>query len=414
MVLGPYFLPTLPKGNGYATGYPYCLRSRDILLPPVALGADRAKDKPKPSAPAKKAAEKPAVKTEKSAAKVEKPAVKTEKPVAKAEKPAAKTTKKPVVVLFTLQGAYPEGNANSSLFGELRPSLASIVQRMDAAADDKDVSAVWLKIEDLAIGRGKIYELRGAIARLRAAKKPVYAELTTAEGGQYLLAGACEKIVMPPSGMLIVPGVRAEITFFKGLLDKLGLQFDALQMGKYKGAAEPLTRNAMSQPLRESLDALVDDTYENLVATIAADRRLKDYQVKTLVDQGLFTAAAAKKAGMIDDVLYADQLQDAIKKALQAGDVEIVRNYKKQHIDTDFSGMSGMMKLFDLFRGAKSTAASGKRPKIAVVYAVGPITEGKSGSDFFGNTAMGASTIVGRLAQGRRGPQSFGRRAADR
>jgi protease-4 len=342
------------------------------------VGADKEKDKPKQAAPAKKTAEKPAAK-------------KT------AEKPADKAAKKPVVVFLTLKGAYPEGNANSSLFGEMRPSLASIVGRMDAAAADKDVSAVWLKIEDLLVGHGKIYELRGAIARLRQAKKPVYAELTSADGRQYLLAAACGQVVMPPSGMLIVPGVRAEITFYKGLLDKLGLQFDALQMGKYKGAAEPLTRNAMSKPLRESLEALVDDTYEDLVTTIAADRHMKDYQVKTLLDQGLFTAAAAKKAGLVDEVLYADQLQDAIKRALKAKDVEIVRDYKKKHIDTDFSGVSGMMKLFDLFRGAKPSAVSGKRPKIAVVYAVGPIMEGKSGSDFFGNTAMGATTIVSAL-----------------
>ncbi len=340
-----------------------------FCFPPFTMGADKGKDKPKEKAAVKKAA----------------------------DKPAAKTAKKPVVVLFTLKGAYPEGNANSSLFGELRPSLASIVGRLDAAAADKEVSAVWLKIEDLFIGHGKIYELRGAIARLRQAKKPVYAELTTADGRQYLLAAACGQVVMPPSGMLIVPGVRAEITFYKGLLDKLGLQFDALQMGKYKGAAEPLTRNAMSKPLRESLDALVDDTYENLVTTIAADRRLKDYQVKTLLDQGLFTAAAAKKAGLVDEVLYADQLQDAIKAALKAKDVEIVRDYKKKHIDTDFSGMSGMMKIFDLFRGATPSTGSGKRPRIAVVYAVGPIMEGKSGSDVFGNTAMGANTIVAAL-----------------
>ena len=307
--------------------------------PAFTLGADKGKDKARQSAPAKKAAVKPAAKTEKAAAKT--------------EKPAAKTAKKPVVALLTLKGGYPEGTANSSLFGELRPSLATIVGRIDAAAADKDVSAVWLKIEgDLFIGRGKIYELRGAIARLRKANKPVYAELTTALGGQYLLAGACEKIVMPPSGMLIIPGVRAEITFFKGLLDKLGLQFDALQMGKYKGAAEPLTRNEMSKPLRESLDALVDDTYDNLVTTIAADRRLKDYQVKTLLDQGLFTAAAAKKAGLIDDVLYADQLQDAIKNGAEGqrrGDRHATT--RRRHVDTDFSGISGMMKFFDLMRG---------------------------------------------------------------
>ena len=356
--------------------------------PAFALGADKGKDKAKQAAPVKKAAEK------KKAA--DKPAAKKEKSADKEAKDK-KEAKKPTVVLLTLKGAYPEGTSHSSLFGELRPTLASIVERLDAAAADKDVSAVWLKIEDLAIGRGKIYELRAAIARLRAAKKPVYAELTSAEGAQYLLAAACDKIAMPPSGLLVIPGVRAEITFYKGLLDKLGLQFDALQMGKYKGAAEPLTRKEMSKPLRESLDALVDDTYENLVTTIAADRGLKDYQVKTLLDQGLFTAAAAKKGGLIDGVLYADQLQDAIKKALKAKDVDVVRDYKKKHIDTDFSGVSGMMKFFDLLRGAKPAVTSGKRPKIAVVYAVGPIMEGKSGNDVFGNSALGANTIVAAL-----------------
>ena len=72
--------------------------------------------------------------------------------------------------------------------------------------------------------------------------------------------------------MLIVPGVHAEVTFYKGLLDKLGLKFDALQMGKYKGAAEPLTRSGMSPALRENMEAIVDDSYEAMVKLIAADR----------------------------------------------------------------------------------------------------------------------------------------------
>jgi protease IV len=319
---------------------------------------------------------------------------KTTAPPAKA---AEKTTPKPQVVQFTLKGEYPEGAGAPGLFGELQPSLGTLIRRMDAAAGDKDVRAVWLKFEDLEIGRGKIYELRGAIARLRKAKKPVYAELTTADGSQYLLAIACGHVVMPPSGMLIIPGVRAEVTFFKGLLDKIGMQFDALQMGKYKGAAEPLTRKEMSKPLRESLDAVVDDLYENLVATISTDRKMKDYKVKTLVDQGLFTAAAAKKAGLIDDVLYADQLHDAIKKALKAKDVDIVTNYKKKHIDTDFSGFGGMMKLFEIFLGGKPSETTSTKQKIAVIYAVGPIMEGKSKSDVYGGSVMGSNTIVSAL-----------------
>ena len=159
----------------------------------------------------------------------------------------------------------------------------------------------------------------------------------------------------------------------------------------------------MSKPLRESFDALVDDIYDDLVATIGADRHMKDYKVKTLLDQGLFTAAAAQKAGLIDDVLYADQVQDAIKTALKTEDVEIVTDYKKKRIDTDFSGISGMMKLLELFMGGKPSEAEGKKQKIAVVYAVGPIMEGKSQNDFFGDDDH-------RFDHDRRGLEESGRR----
>jgi protease-4 len=313
----------------------------------------------------------------------------------KGEKAAkAKEIKKVSVVRLTIKGDFPEGPTQPGLFGDLQPSLSKVIDRLDEAAADKAVAAVWLRIEDLELGRGKINELRAAIARVRKAGKPVYAELTTADSPQYLLAAACDQVIMPPSGMLILPGVRAEVTFFKGLLDKIGLEFDALQMGKFKGAAEPLTRKEMSKPLRESLDALVDDIYEQMAVTIAADRHLKDYQVKTLIDQGLFTAAAAKKAGLVDEVLYADQFEDSLSKRLGGDKVSVVTNYKKKEIDTDFSGLGGLLKLIDLFSGGKPSEKGGVRPKIAVVYAVGPIVEGKGTSDMFGENSMGSTTMV--------------------
>jgi len=354
-------------------------------------------EEPKAEAkPAGKAVEKPVAAKSEEKKSEEKPVVTQPTPKATSKPAAEKPTKKQVVQLI-LKGEYPEGANAPGVFGELQPSLAAVIQRIDAAAADKDVAAVWLKIDGLAAGRAKIFELRAAIARLRKANKPVYAELTTAEGSQYLLASACDHVVMPPSGMLIIPGVRAEVTFYKGLLDKLGLQFDALQMGKYKGAAEPYTRNEMSKPLRESFDALVDDTYEDLVATVAADRHTTNYQVKQLLDRGLFTAASAQKSGLIDDVLYADQLQEAIRKELKVDTVDVVTNYKKKRIDTDFSGFGGMMKLMELFMGGKPSESAGKKERIAVVYAVGPITEGKSASDMFGNSSLGSSTVIAAL-----------------
>ncbi len=321
---------------------------------------------------------------------------------AKGEKAAVK---KPVVVKLTLGGDFPEGPAAPGLFGELKPTLAATIQRIDSAAKDKDVSAVWLKIEGLSIGRGKIHELRGAVARLRKTKKPVYAELTTADTNAYLLAASCDRIVMPSSGMLIVPGVRMEVTFYKGLLDKLGLRFDALKMGKYKGAVEPLTRKEMSKPLRESFESLANDNYEEIIATIAADRQLKDYQVKALLDRGLFTPDDAKKAGLIDDVLYPDQLQESLKKRLKAKEIKVVTNYKKKKIDTNFSGFSGMMKLAELMLGGKELKKTGKKPAIAVVYAVGAIVEGKSQTGLFGSSSLGSTTLIAALRKAADNPR---------
>ena len=213
---------------------------------------------------------------------------------------------------------------------------------------------------------------------------------------------------MPPSGMLIVPGVRAEVTFFKGLLDKLGLQFDALQMGKYKGAAEPLTRTEMSKPLRESFDALVDDTYEDMVATIAADRNLKDYKVKTLLDQGLFTAAAAQKGGLIDEVLYADQLQDMIKRGPEGSRYrrpdqlqEETRRHRflrhRRHDEADGND-----------HGRKTVGTSGQEAENRRrAMPVGPIMEGKSTGGMFGDSVIGLDHDRHRVAQGRRRSQRW-------
>ena len=365
-----------------------------------AKPAEKAAAKPEQKAAAKpeqKAAAKP---EQKAAAKPEqKAAAKTAKPAEKKEK------KKLTVVRFTIKGGYPEGAGQPGFFGELQPSLSKLLQRMDDAAGDKSVAAVWLRIEDLELGRGKINEIRAGVARLRKAGKPVYAELASADTGQYLLAAACNEVFMPASGMLILPGVRAEVTFYKGLMDKIGLQFDALQMGKYKGAVEPMTRTAMSGPLRESMESLVNDIYEDMVGVIASDRHMKDYQVKTLLDQGLFSASTALKAGLIDQIVYADQFEDSLRKKFHGEQVEVVTTYKKKQVDTDFSGIGGLMKLMELFSGGRASEKAGTKQRIAVVYAVGPIVEGKSVSDIFGESAVGSTTMIEALQKAAADPK---------
>jgi protease-4 len=204
---------------------------------------------------------------------------------------------------------------------------------------------------------------------------------------------------MPESGFVEIAGVRAELTYLKGLFDKLGVEADFLQVGDFKGASEPYTREGMSPEFRKQFEGVIDDFYSDMVSSIAHDRKLDESKVKELIDQGLFVASDAKAAGLIDRVAYEDQLETALKEQLKSDELDYDKNYGKEAIDTDFSGITGLMKLINMMMGIEpaTTATSGK--KIAVVYAVGPIMTGNSSTSFFGESTVGSDTIVKALRE---------------
>ena len=187
--------------------------------------------------------------------------------------------------------------------------------------------------------------------------------------------------------------------FYKQLFDKLGIQADMLQVGDFKGAAEPYTRSGMSDAFRRQYELVIDDLYDQMVDTIATDRNMKREEVEQAIDQGLFTAAQAKDIGLIDLVAYEDESHRAMEKSLAADTIRVVRNYGRKKVDTDFSGMSGMFKFFELLGGSSSKSCASRAEKIAVVYAVGAIMSGRSQSDLFGSQTLGSDTLVAALRE---------------
>ncbi len=371
------------------------------LSPSMAIMA-RAGDKAAATANDKKAAKpeaKPAEKPSKAAAKTTSESSKPDevKKAAKEEKAKEKEQEKRIVARIRVKGECPEGPASPGLFGGVQTSLARIVDRLDQVAEDDQVAAVILDIEEIAIGRGKLNELRAAVGRIRAAGKPVFAQLTGASAVPYLLASACDEIIVSPQAYVTIPGVRAEAVFFKGLLDKLGIKMQVLQMGKYKSAGEMFTNRQMSPAARENLEAMVDDVYASLVADIAKDRNLDEDRVKELIDRGLFTANGARKAGLVDHVIYPDELPAQVKKKLKTDEVEIVERYRKKRVDTNVSGVGGLMKLMEMAFGNKPEKVNTKARKIAVVYAVGMIVSGEGSDGMMSDSVVGAKTLVEAL-----------------
>jgi protease-4 len=150
----------------------------------------------------------------------------------------------------------------------------------------------------------------------------------------------------------------------------------------------------MSPEFRAQYEAVLDDMYLQIVEMIAADRKLEPAKVRELIDTGIFSAQAAKEAGLIDVIAYADELKPRLQKMLSVDKIELSENYGKKAVNTDFSGMTGMFELFNLMMGVKPVQRVSNSKKIAVVYATGVIMSGDSGASLFGGETLGSDTLV--------------------
>ena len=301
------------------------------------------------------------------------------------------------VAHLRLAGQLPDGVGQGGLLADVSPHLHRIVERLDKAAKDARVKAVVLQIDSPAVGRARADEIRSAIARVRAAGKPVAAHLVGGGPVPYMIALACDTIAMAPAAPLEITGVRTEMMFFKSMLDRLGVKAEILQVGEFKGAGEPLTRDSMSPQLRRQYEAFVGDLFEQLVARVAEGRKLPADRPRDLIDTGVFTPEAAKAAGLIDAVAYEDEVVDAVTKRARLDEHKLVRDYAERKMDDDFSGIGGLVKLVEMLSGQKQDRPAGRGKRIAIVHVTGEIRDGKGRDDILGDAAAGSETVIEAL-----------------
>jgi protease-4 len=278
-----------------------------------------------------------------------------------------------------LEGEIPE-QPPSGDFGSLLerrpPSLHTLVESLDRAAQDASISGVVVRVGLLPdSGWAKVQELRNAITRFRKSGKPAYAHIAFCGNKEYYLATACSKVFAVPTALLDISGLSLEITFLKRTLEKLGVQAQFEGEGKYKNAPNQFTESGFTPPHREQMNELLDSLFEEYRSAIANSRGKSAEEVAALVDRGPYDAAEAKAAGLVDDLLYEDQLEQELK---DGGGRTTPGRYVRS-----------ARPFFDA------------RPKIALVYAVGDIVPGSSQTGPFGGNYAGADTVSAALRQAR-------------
>jgi len=288
-----------------------------------------------------------------------------------------------------LSGSYPEHQQMPGLFGDLVEGLSTCMDRLHQAARDKSIKGVILHIEEVEIGWARLNELQSAIAEVKAAGKPIWARMNDGGNKDYLLAAACDKVLMPESGTLMLTGLRAEVMFYKNLFEMFDVKADMLRVGAFKSAAEPYTRSEMSPEFRKEMEEILDDYYAVMVSQIAAARKLPEENVKAMIDEGLLSAARAKELGLIDEVAYQDQVNDLIAGGDTSLDVRIREDYRKKAANTELD----LFSLMELLSGGSSQTTSTK-PRIAVLKLEGAIVSGSSPMSLFSEASISSDKIV--------------------
>ena len=235
------------------------------------------------------------------------------------------------------------------LFDRAR-TLSSLLDLIGRAENDPAIGGIALNLSGMRINPEMAWELRSRLLEFKQAGKHVVAYLDRASIRGYHFASVADRIVMDPAGTIALEGFVAGQTYFKGALEKLGIGFDEWRFFKYKSAFESLSREGMSAADREQLQALIDDFYGLAREEICAQRRLDPEEFDRLVDEEtLFLAQDALEKGLVDRLGRWDEVEEAIAD-LEGGERELLdpESYSRPRDES-----------------------WGRKPRIAVVYALG-------------------------------------------
>jgi len=279
------------------------------------------------------------------------------------------------VLVWQVAGRYAE-ERDESFWGQVQGNsemtLSELVFSLYRAAEDDRITGLVMDLRSLATDWAKVEEIRGAVTAFKASGKPVIAYFDAAATREYALASLADQIVVSPEATVMVLGISAELAFMKDTLEKLGMEADFVHVGAYKSAPERMTRSSASAANREMITAIVEDRYQDLVDMLASSRGVSAATVAAWIDQGMFDVSGAMAAGLVDTVMYYD---DMFEHHFAAEDVTHIEDYQ---------------------------LSPPKRKKtshrVAIIHISGVIMPGESRFDRFQGKLAGSETVVDQLA----------------
>lgn len=246
-------------------------------------------------------------------------------------------------------------------------TLLSYINAIDAAAEDKNISMIYMTPENISCGTAQLEEIRAALERFKKSGKPIVAYCNSFGNGSYYLASVADKIILDPASESMITGVGSQMIFLKDLFDALGVDMQLIRHGKYKSAGEMYTRSSSSPENRLQNLELINSIWNTMSGQIAASRGFTQEQFNEWVENLEICHADEYKAkGLIDETWYKDEVeqylceQNGVKKIGEVGFVKINKY-------------------------ASKVKKGSRKNKIAIVFADGEIKDSGSDADIVGS-----------------------------
>ena len=247
--------------------------------------------------------------------------------------------------------------------------LLKVLQSIEAAKNDARVKGIYLNFTGAGgVTTGAMEEIRSALIDFKQSGKFVVAYNEGYSQGSYYLASVADKIYLHPEGAFSWVGMAQTSLFFKGALDKLGLNAEAIRptVCKYKSAVEPYIRKEMSKENKAQMQTMVDDMWGILVGSIAEGRNLDAKKLMQLADKLEITQPEdALKHGLVDALIYEDEME---------------QKFAEYGVETGADDEYNIISLGDYMTLAPVLPKFGA-PAVGIIYAEGQIFDGAGEDD---------------------------------
>ncbi|MCC5831137.1 MAG: signal peptide peptidase SppA [Phycisphaeraceae bacterium] len=272
--------------------------------------------------------------------------------------------------------------------GPSRFSMRGVLGQLRHVATSPNHKGLVLFLDGAPLSLSQVWELREAIGEVREADKTVIVFAESYNLRDFLLASAADKVLIQRGGMVELSGLAVEEMYLAGLFEKVGIKADLMQLGDFKGAAEPFTRRAPSEEWDRMFDALLDDLYGQIVGQIAEGRKITREALEKVMAEG-FTMSAAKmvESGLVDAVVDRD-LREVTGELFGVGfgwDRQMGLSRRSSRMDNPFAALSMLM---------QSRERPLRRTTIGVLHVNGAIQSGDGGQGLLGGSAAGSRTIL--------------------